>query len=59
MKKELRKETKKLRRQWVFEKWNEYKSTLSMQDIAGIFGVSVGYVHGVIKNQSEKQNENN
>jgi predicted DNA-binding protein YlxM (UPF0122 family) len=51
----MRKDTIQLREQWIKEKWTEYKNRLSMQDLAEIFGVSVGNIYRIIKKQNNKK----
>ena len=51
----MRKETIKLREKWVYEKWETFKDTLSMQDLAEIFGITVGNVYRILKKLTKQK----
>ena len=44
----MRKETIKIREQLVSELWDKKKNSLSMMDVAEIFGISVGNVYRIL-----------
>ena len=53
-KNKMRKETIKLREKWICEKWDIYKNTLSMEDLAGIFGMSTANVYRILSTKKDE-----
>ena len=51
----MRKETINLREKWIQEKWQKHRNILSMQDLAEIFGISVGNVYRILKKVDQKE----
>ena len=54
----MRKETIKIREHLISNLWDKLKSSLSMQDIADIFGLSVGNIYRVIKKYGQTKRTN-
>ena len=53
----MRKETINLREKWIQEKWQKHRNILSMQDLAEIFGISVGNVYRILKKVDQRKLE--
>ena len=52
----MRKETIKIREKLVYDLWQEKKATLSMQDVADIFGLTIGNIYRIIKKLTKVEN---